>query len=209
MVEQLPVEPRARLWARRLQETFSARHSGMLSAVLVVSLGSKVLGFVREVYISSHFGVSPITDSFFGVQQLPVMTMNYMAGAFTLAFVPHYVAVKAQGRQREFLRSLPDRAGGNLGCGDAGDDCWGQQSHPRHRRNGVERRLTARFAVVLAAAVIPSALIGVGYSVCHAEHEHSKAMVLAAVPPAVTLMSLFAWNYWPGASLQYAFHGHT
>lgn len=190
-------------WIRQLLQS-AHRYSGILSAVIQISVGSKVLGLVREVFISSHFGVSAATDSFFGVQQLPVMMMNYMAGAFTLAFVPHYVAVKAQGRSCEFLKKLLIGVAGVAGVATLAMVVGASHFIPAIVGTRSEKHLIAQFSVVLAAAVFPSAIIGVAYSVCHAEREHSKAMLLATVGPAAMLVCLLAWNYWPRANLEYA-----
>ncbi len=190
-------------WTKQLLQ--GTRHySGVLSIVLLISLGSKVLGLVREVYISSRFGVSEITDSFFGVQQLPVMMMSYMTGAFTLAFVPHYVVVKAHGRHRQFLRRLllvlaaitaVATFAMIIGASDVIPSIVGVRS---------QSHLVQQFSRVLSGAVLPSAIIGLAFSIFHAEREHGKAMLLSTMAPAVMLISLLGWNHLPGASFEYA-----
>lgn len=180
------------------------RYSGMLSAVLLISLGSKILGLIREVYISSHFGVSSLTDAFFGVQQLPVIMMSYMAGAFTLAFVPHYVAVKEQGQHIRFLRNLLVAVMLFSVALTLLMIAGASNLVPLVIGFHTEIQLIARYSIVLSAAVLPSALIGIAYSICHAERQHSKAMLLSTVGPAAMLISLLAWDRWPNSDLKYA-----
>lgn len=190
-------------WIRRLLKSAQS-YSGLVTSVLLISVGSKLLGLVREVFISSHFGVSAATDSFFGVQQLPLMMMNYMAGAFTLAFVPHYVTLKAQGRSGDFLKKVLVAVAVVAAVATLTMIVGASQLVPALLGTRSESQMVARFSVVLATAVFPSAVIGIGYGVCHAEREHRKAMLLETVAPAAMLMSLLAWNCWPSANLQYA-----
>lgn len=194
-----------RVGARMLQVLRGLRrYLGLLSLVLLISLGSKILGLIREVYISSHFGVSSLTDAFFGVQQLPVMMMSYMAGAFTLAFVPHYVAVKEHGRQIRFLRNLLISVTVFSGLLMILMIFGASTLVPAIIGSSTEKHLIAQFSIVLSVAVLPSALIGIAYSICHAEREHSKAMLLSTAGPAVMLLSLLAWDRWPNSDLKYA-----
>ena len=193
----------AREWTRQLLRG-AYRYWGLLSAVLLISFGSKVLGLIREVYISSHFGVSAVTDGFFGVQQLPVMMMSYMMGAFTLAFIPHYVAVREQGRQIKFLKDLLITVTVVAGIATIAMVAGANRLIPAIVGIHSGSHLIGQFSIVLAAAVLPSAIVGVAYSLCHAEGEHSKAMLLATTGPAAMLISLLAWGWWPGANLNYA-----
>ena len=194
---------RAQEWVLQLLRG-ARRHSRLISVVLVISLGSKLLGLAREVYISSCFGVSSITDAFFGVQQLPVMMMSYMAGAFTLAFIPHYVALKEHGRQAEFLKRLLIISAGIAGVATIVMIAGADTLIPAIVSTPSGKDLTAQFSIVLAIALVPSVVIGIAYGVCHAEREHSKAMLLAAAGPAAMLMSLLAWDHWPASDLRYA-----
>jgi glycogen(starch) synthase len=74
---------------------------GALLAALTLGLSGlfKLAAFVREAFIASRFGLSSFTDAYFASQQLPLILVAFMFGAFALAFTPAYAAEKrASGR---------------------------------------------------------------------------------------------------------------
>lgn len=77
---------------------------------------SRILGLVRDMAISSVFGVSAATDAFWVAFRIPNFLRRLFAeGAFSTAFVPVITEVK-QTQSHEALRELISRTAGTLGA---------------------------------------------------------------------------------------------
>ncbi|NKX44101.1 murein biosynthesis integral membrane protein MurJ [Roseicyclus persicicus] len=64
--------------------------SGFIT-VGVWTLGSRILGFVRDILIAAFMGVGPVSEAFFVAFALPNMFRRFFAeGAFNTAFVPMF-----------------------------------------------------------------------------------------------------------------------
>jgi len=207
-IEQLRalVEPAVRKTPNILNRAFQLirRNAGLLGVVFFLGVGTKTVGFAREVYISSRFGVSPITDSFFAVQQIPTMLSNYIFGAFTLAFVPQYASLKANGRAAQFLR---DTTIMTLACSvilTVTMVAGAQSLIPWITGLTTYPRLTAGFSMVLAISIIPLSVNGLAFALMHAEGQSSRAMMVAAVPPVAMFCSLLLWLLAPREYFSYA-----
>src|SRR5919108_4642984 len=62
------------------------------------TLGSRVLGFVRDMLIANLIGTGPIADAWFVAQRLPNLFRRLFAeGAFNSAFVPMFAGRLEQG----------------------------------------------------------------------------------------------------------------
>lgn len=58
----------------------------------------KLSAFVREAFIAAHFGLTPLTDTYFSLQQLPLTLATFMFGAFSRAFAPAFAdSIKENG----------------------------------------------------------------------------------------------------------------
>jgi len=80
----------------------------------VMTLISRVLGFVRDVVIARVFGASLATDAFFVAFRIPNFLRRLFAeGGFTQAFVPVFTEYKER-RSREELRDLAAHVIGTL-----------------------------------------------------------------------------------------------
>jgi len=70
----------------------TAKPIRLLSGFITVgvwTLGSRVLGFVRDILIAAFMGVGPVSEAFFVAFTLPNMFRRFFAeGAFNTAFVP-------------------------------------------------------------------------------------------------------------------------
>jgi peptidoglycan biosynthesis protein MviN/MurJ (putative lipid II flippase) len=77
----------------RLLKKLSRYGSGP-AALLVISLATgaifKLSAFAREAFIAAKFGLSAVTDAYFGLQQFPLALASFMFGAFSLAFTPAF-----------------------------------------------------------------------------------------------------------------------
>jgi putative peptidoglycan lipid II flippase len=77
---------------------------------------SRILGLVRDMAISSVFGVSAATDAFWVAFRIPNFLRRLFAeGAFSTAFVPVITQVK-QTQSHAALRELISRTAGTLGA---------------------------------------------------------------------------------------------
>jgi len=70
------------------------------ATVGLLTLMSRVLGFLRDVLTAAFLGAGPVTDAFFVAQRLPNLFRSLFAeGAFNAAFVPLFAgAVATEGR---------------------------------------------------------------------------------------------------------------
>src|SRR6056297_1368119 len=72
--------------------TGAARPIRLLTGFITVgtwTLGSRILGFVRDILIAAFMGVGPVSEAFFVAFSLPNMFRRFFAeGAFNTAFVP-------------------------------------------------------------------------------------------------------------------------
>jgi len=80
----------------------------------VATIGSRLLGFVRDVVFARYFGASAATDAFFLAFKIPnFMRRLFAEGSFSLAFVPVLSEVRSTGDQRA-LKDLIDHVSGTL-----------------------------------------------------------------------------------------------
>jgi putative peptidoglycan lipid II flippase len=70
------------------------------ATVGLLTLMSRVLGFVRDMLTAAFLGAGPVTDAFFVAQRLPNLFRSLFAeGAFNVAFVPLFAgAVATEGQ---------------------------------------------------------------------------------------------------------------
>ncbi len=70
------------------------------ATVGLFTMGSRVLGFLRDILIARYLGASPAGDAFFVAFKLPNLFRRLFAeGAFNLAFVPLFSSIlKGEGR---------------------------------------------------------------------------------------------------------------
>ena len=80
-----------------------------------MTMVSRVFGLLRDVVISSVFGVSPATDAFWVAFRIPnFMRRLFAEGSFTTAFVPVFTQIK-ETRPHSDLKTLVSRTAGTLG----------------------------------------------------------------------------------------------
>ncbi|MDP9055643.1 MAG: hypothetical protein M3N93_15280 [Acidobacteriota bacterium] len=78
----------------------------LLAGTLAVGGLFKAAAFARETFIASKFGLSNLTDAYFGLQQLPLALATFMFGAFALAFAPAYAGARRDAAHIEWLPGL-------------------------------------------------------------------------------------------------------
>src|SRR6478672_659283 len=80
-----------------------------------MTMVSRIFGLVRDIVISSVFGVSPATDAFWVAFRIPnFMRRLFAEGSFTTAFVPVFTQIK-ETRPHSDLKTLVSRTAGTLG----------------------------------------------------------------------------------------------
>lgn len=82
--------------------------------VSLMTLASRVLGFLRDVVIARTFGAGADTDAFIVALRIPNMMRRWFAeGSFSLAFVPVMGEYK-ENRDKDTLKELVDAVAGTL-----------------------------------------------------------------------------------------------
>ncbi len=80
----------------------------------VMTLISRILGFIRDMVIARYFGADAATDAFFVAFRIPNFLRRLFAeGSFAQAFVP-MLSDYRENSNREGLQSFLDRASGSL-----------------------------------------------------------------------------------------------
>lgn len=94
----------------RSSSTMTDKKSITLGAIIqaVMTLLSRIFGMIRDVMVSHIFGAGVVTDAFFVANTIPnVLRQFFGEGAFSVAFVPIFVATKEKEGERaarEFFR---------------------------------------------------------------------------------------------------------
>ena len=81
-----------------------------------MTMVSRVFGLIRDIVISTVFGVSPATDAFWVAFRIPnFMRRLFAEGSFTTAFVPVFTQIK-ETRPHGDLKEMVSRTAGTLGA---------------------------------------------------------------------------------------------
>ena len=100
-----PDEPGLGLWGRVLRNLRpSHQHSPFSATLLMISavMLSRVIGYVREMYIAWAFGAGPLTDAYVGAFTLPDF-LNYIlaGGTASITFISIYTRHTSKGSDRQ------------------------------------------------------------------------------------------------------------
>lgn len=173
-----------------MKDKMKSRLSKQAILVLGINVFSKIAGFIREVLISSTFGISRLTDTFFTIQQIPMFIGNYMLGAFNLVFVPQYSLASKEGNSRGFLFKTFMFF---FICGllmfffmYQGTEYIENIFFPNLAGIGY----VEQFVRILSITILPSILIGFGYGIYLSEQKHIKSMILMSLSQVIMLASL-------------------
>jgi putative peptidoglycan lipid II flippase len=156
----------------------------------------KISSFVREAFIAARFGLSAVTDAYFGLQQFPLTLATFMFGAFALAFTPAYAEAKRRpgaiawmpgllfyGSVIGTLLTLAMLLGApvltNFFATSARDDAW-------------------EMLAVLSLSFVPIIYIGLWSGICTARGSNFGAMIVTGLPYVVMTLTLFL-IYFAGA----------
>lgn len=61
-----------------------------VSVVMIITVISKVLGFLRDIILAKFFGAGSITDAYFVAQTIPESLFSLVVQAITIGFIPIY-----------------------------------------------------------------------------------------------------------------------
>src|SRR5512141_2026462 len=104
-------EPSAPSLTARILRTLrpSHQHSAFSATLLLMAavMLSRVIGFLRELYIARTFGAGPYTDAYNAAFTLPDFLNYILAGGVTsVTFISIYARYRAQGREEEAGRTF-------------------------------------------------------------------------------------------------------
>lgn len=91
-------------------QTHGANKAALAAAtIMVATLTSKILGFLRELLIGVKFGATHVTDAYLVSLTVPAVLFATVAGALATTFIPVYSEVdvkKGKGKAADFTRNL-------------------------------------------------------------------------------------------------------
>ena len=168
-----------------------------MAGILLITAGGRVLGFFREVLISSQYGTTPPADAFFTIQQLPTIVSTFVFGPFMIAYVPYYAAMRTSGIER---KAVEDSSRAALRFGVAitavmigvGVVLLWLNIGPAGGQG-----LYGSFTVILALSIVPLIVTGLASVVLNARGQHVAAMAIAALTPAGLLACLILLTVLP------------
>ncbi len=70
-----------------------------VSVVTLLTIVSKLLGFVREAFIANYFGTSIEADAYFIASLIPMMIFTVIGSAISTGIIPLYVSQKKQNEE--------------------------------------------------------------------------------------------------------------
>src|SRR5262245_34014238 len=83
-----------------------------VGAIGLATLGSRVLGYARDIVLARAFGAGPITDAFFVAFRIPNLLRRLLAeGALSTAIIPVFSETLARGGASSFGRMVRAVAG--------------------------------------------------------------------------------------------------
>jgi putative peptidoglycan lipid II flippase len=95
-----------------------AARAGLVRAVGTIglaTLGSRVLGYARDIVVARAFGASPVTDAFFVAFRIPNLLRRLLAeGALSTAIIPVFSETLARHGTASFARMVRAVAGAGL-----------------------------------------------------------------------------------------------
>lgn len=178
-----------------LQKLFrSSSVSGtLLGLTLAVSAAFKAAAFAREAFIAAKFGLSSVTDAYFGLQQFPLIVSAFMFGAFALAFAPAYEAARRRSGMVAWLPGLL-----LLGClAGLGATALMLIFAPflLHAIHSTVTPDVWRTLAILSANYVPIVCIGIWAGICTARGLVLRSLSITGLPYLImtaTLLGIYA-----------------
>ena len=95
-----------KMYFRRQIARYGSSPPVLIGLTLATGAIFKLSAFVREAFIAARFGLSTVTDAYFGLQQFPFTLATFMFGAFALAFTPAYADARRRSGTVAWLPGL-------------------------------------------------------------------------------------------------------
>ena len=91
---------------KKISDLVLSKYSMVVAGTIMLAATFKLSAFAREMFITSRFGLSGITDAYFSLQQLPLAVASFMFGPFCRAFTPAYADARGAGERVDWLAGL-------------------------------------------------------------------------------------------------------
>lgn len=157
----------------------------LVAGGVLITVGGKLLGLIRELLIASTYGTGEVANTFFAVYQLPVLVSAFLVGPFMLAYVPHYAALRDAGGERASLRRVVRLAF----ISGAAITCLMVLAAAIVHVADVGPPWVTSFMLILALSIIPLIIGGLATVVLYARGQPLAGMAVAACGPAVMLIA--------------------
>ncbi len=169
---------------------YSAHPALLIGLTLVTGGLFKLSAFAREAFIAARFGLSSVTDTYFGLQQFPITLATFMFGSFALAFTPAYAAARNRGQTVAWLPGLTAYgllAGTAMTALMLAFAPWLLQLFTRQPDSATWNTLA-----ILSLCYVPIFCIGVWSGICTAQGHNIWAMSMTGLPYLVMTLTLLA-----------------
>jgi putative peptidoglycan lipid II flippase len=184
--------------ARQLEERATSLRLGrycsvpaiVIGVTLAASAAFKVAAFAREAFIAARFGLSAVTDAYFGLRQFPMAFATFMFGAFALAFTPAYAEARRRAGEVDWLPGLLWYSG-LLGTALTGLMLLGSPCLLRLFHDS-ELTGTRNTLAILSICYIPIAWIGIWAGICTARGHNVSAIAMTGLPHLLMTVALLA-----------------
>lgn len=173
-------------WVRR----YKSHPAALIGLALLTSGLFKISAFAREAFIAARFGISTITDAYFGLQQFPLTLATFMFGSFALPFTPAYAEAR---RRSETVSWLPGLT--LYGCALGvlltvlmlASTQWLLRALNTAPSAGTQETLA-----ILSLCYAPIVCIGIWSGMCTARGSNLWAMSMTGFPYLVMTLALLA-----------------
>ena len=168
---------------------FRSSSAILVGLTLALAAAFKVAAFARETFIAAKFGLSAVTDAYFGLQQFPLTLATFMFGAFALAFTPAYADARRRAGTVTWLPGLVV-----YGC-LAGFVLTALMLAGApflvHMFHGAGIRDVWSTLTILSLCYVPMVCIGIWGGICTARGHNLAAMTVGGLPYLVMTLALF------------------
>lgn len=74
--------------------------------ITLATFGGKLLGIIRDMLISYHYGTTQLTDAFFLALSIPTMILGIFTASTDSAVIPQYIRIKTKMTQKDADRNF-------------------------------------------------------------------------------------------------------
>ena len=81
-----------------------------ISAVMIITLVSKCLGFLRDMILAYYYGAGSVTDAYCIAQTIPEFLFSLVIQAIAVGFIPTFIGI-VEGEGKDKAWSFTDNLG--------------------------------------------------------------------------------------------------